>query len=361
MTEPGDSPEPEVTPDSDSERTGAICRRHVPSYGSSLSRLAEDHERLATVLATAEIRRASAIFTLASDARIKGIDELLAKLDKISTAFEADSRLAKLSFLIVRVTADFETALEATISSYAAVAFDAMRDVLEIQYLLFDFGRDEQLIDEWLAADDKTLRDKFSPVHIRKRLKDGGIGDFGDNALSADYKGHSQMLHLGPPRWSVLPPKGRVGPDLFSDDMGFWEIFEHAHGLWQALVFLVTKIAPDSEANRILSTEPRGISNAWRQTNRSQILLTGIMEAGLKRQSGNKIAAATILTRTLIRAGALTPEEVTSDDLEQYLTAVEELTASTDPAVRMAAMGLEKLLNEPGDPEEGQAAGDDPS
>jgi len=326
MTEPGDPPEPEVTPGSDSKRNGAKVRRHVPSYGSSLSRLAEDHERLALVLAAAEIRRASAIFTLASDARIKGIDELLTKLDKISTAFEGDSRLAKLSFLIVRVTADFETALEATISSYVAVAFDAMRDVLETQYLLFDFGRDEQLIDEWLQGDDKTLRDKFGPVHVRRRLKDGGIGDFGDNAQSADYKGHSQMLHLRPPRWSVLPSKGRVRPDLFSDDMGFWEIFEHAHGLWQALAFLVTKIAPDSEANRILSAEPCGISDAWQQTNRSQTLFTGIMEAGLNRQSGDKTAAATILTRALIRAGALAPEAVKSGDLEQYDVAVRELT-----------------------------------
>lgn len=361
VTEPGDSPAPEVKPGSDSKRNSTKVRRHVPSYGSSLSRLAKDHQRLALALAAAEIRRASLISRLASDTRIKGIDELLTKLDEISTAFERDSRLAKLSFLIVRVTADFETALEATISSYLSVAFDAMRDVLEVQYLLFDFGRDKQLIDEWLQADDRTLRDKFGPVHVRRRLKDGGIGDFGENAQSADYKGHSRMLHLRPPNWSVLPSKGRARPDLFSDDMGFWEIFEHAHGVWRALDFLVSKIAPDSEANRILAAEPRGISSAWQQTNRSQTLFTGIIEAGLNRQSGDKTAAATILTRALIRAGALAPQVIKSGDLEQFDAAVRELTASTDPAVRMAAMGLEKLLNEPSDPEEGQTAGYDPS
>lgn len=63
----------------------------------------------------------------------------------------------------------------------------------------------------------------------------------------------------------------------------------------------------------------------------------------------------------MLRAGALAPEAVTSGDLGQYDAAVRELTVSTDPAVRMAAMGLEKLLNEPRNPEEGQAAGDDPS
>jgi hypothetical protein len=141
--------------------------------------------------------------------------------------------------------------------------------------------------------------------------------------------------------------------------MGFWEIFYHAHGLWQALYFLVTKIAPDSEADRILSAEPHGISGAWQQTNRSQTLFTGIIEAGLNLRSGDKIAAATILTRTLIRAGALAFEVIESDDLEQYYAVVRELTASTDPALRIAAMGLEKLLNEPSDPEEGQTAGDD--
>jgi hypothetical protein len=102
-------------------------------------------------------------------------------------------------------------------------------------------------------------------------------------------------------------------------------------------------------------------SLAWQQTNRSQILFTGIIEAGLNSQSGDKAAEAVILTQTLIRAGELKSEAIGSGDVEKYYAAVSELTTSTDPAVRMAAMVLEKLLNEPSDPEEGQNAEDDPS
>ena len=88
---------------------------------------------------------------------MKGVNDLLVQLDRIATAFGAEPRLHKLTFLIRRVIADFETALEATLSSYAAAAFDAMRDVLEIDYLLKDFALDEKLIDEWLNADERTI------------------------------------------------------------------------------------------------------------------------------------------------------------------------------------------------------------
>lgn len=51
-------------------------------------------------------------------------------LDELLQAFIADPTLRRIAFLIHRSRADLETAMEATLSGYIAVAADAMRDIL---------------------------------------------------------------------------------------------------------------------------------------------------------------------------------------------------------------------------------------
>ena len=132
------------------------------SYGAILTLLASKHPRVAVTLQAAEARRVKLTSALLDRALLKGIDELLTRLDDLAQAFAADPALAKLAFLIRRGTADFETALEASMSGYVAVAFDAMRDVLEIENLLRDFANQPANFDAWLTADEKTLLKKFT-------------------------------------------------------------------------------------------------------------------------------------------------------------------------------------------------------
>ena len=66
-----------------------------------------------------------------------------------------------MAFLVERAEADFQTAIEATLSGYQGVAADAMRDVMEIECLLLDFAVNGGGADEWLNADE-SLRPRAS-------------------------------------------------------------------------------------------------------------------------------------------------------------------------------------------------------
>jgi hypothetical protein len=158
-----------------------------------------------------------------------------------------------------------------------------MRDVLEIDYQLKDFAIDPDLIDEWLSADNSRLVKKFGPGAVRKRLEAAGVPGFGVKAESLDYRGHSQMLHLNPRR-TILPSKGLAPDDPFGNDMGFWEIFDHARSLWTALIMLAKGLAPGSDAERIVEEEPAQIFEAWKQTNFKKTFLQAIFEAGLTKE-----------------------------------------------------------------------------
>ncbi|KIZ17579.1 hypothetical protein [Streptomyces natalensis] len=90
--------------------------------------------------------------------------------------------LSKLAFIVERTHADFMTALEATLSGYFSVASDAMRDVLEIQYLLMDFAINPGHADDWLTmliekaapgsrAEDEIKKDMTSFDEARRQAE----------------------------------------------------------------------------------------------------------------------------------------------------------------------------------------------
>jgi len=239
------------------------------SYDGVLALLADDRSRLADVLCRAEQQRARISFALLRGARFKGLDELLRYLDGLAQAFEADAVLARLSFLMVRCTADFETATEASLSGYLSVAADAMRDILEIENILLDFAINPDNIDEWLAADEKVLRTKFSPAAVRKRLHAAGEGRYATTAEGLDYRAHSVALHVSP-HVNLLTSKGFSAERGWSGDVGFWEMFMHARRLQRALRRLTDSLSPGSAADQLACQECPNLEDALKRTQEMQ-------------------------------------------------------------------------------------------
>ncbi|MEU0032122.1 hypothetical protein [Streptomyces sp. NPDC006335] len=256
------------------------------SYESALARLAGERPRLASALHRAEKRRAQHAASLLTGARFKGLDELLRHLDSVAEAFKTNPQLSQLTFLISRSVADFETAAEATLSGYMAVAADAMRDVMEIENLLLDFAISPGHIEEWLTCDDKTRMSRFMPVVVRKRLHAAGVPPFATTAESVDYKAHSQALHVSPHQFPVAR-KGFSAGQGMDADAGFWEIFEHARRLHLALRRLTSRLQPDTAVHRLTEQELIDFEDAWQRTQQMQEIYMALIKATLEAQTEN--------------------------------------------------------------------------
>lgn len=129
----------------------------MESYEQLLVRLAHLRPRTVAALRDADRRRREQLRLLLSGARLRGVEELLVHLDALAAHWEADANLTSLAFLPTRLADDFETAVEATLSGYLAVAADAMRDVMEIENLLWDFSADPTLVGRWLSMPSRTI------------------------------------------------------------------------------------------------------------------------------------------------------------------------------------------------------------
>lgn len=103
--------------------------------------------------------------------------------------------LADLALLVSRVRADFETALEATLSGYQGVAAEAMRDVMEIEGLLLDFSTHPGNAEEWLKADRRMLIGRYGPAAVRDRLKAADVAPYSNDGFEpVDYQAHSAAI-----------------------------------------------------------------------------------------------------------------------------------------------------------------------
>ena len=237
--------------------------------------------RTAAALGAAHRRRQALLTKLLHGARLAGVEELLLHLDRLRGIWVTDSGLNRLVFLIDRLISDFEAALEATLSGYFSIAADAMRDVMEIEYLLLDFLADPQQLDRWLLADDKTLRRDFAPAAVRKRLHKAGVSPFETSDEAKDYAAHSAALHATPAsRNDPLAGKGRLAEDSFPlDDAGFWEIFEHTRRIIIALMASGQALA--HEPGRIPTDALPVAADAWRRTQEIQDrYLSVLMQVG---------------------------------------------------------------------------------
>src|SRR4051794_12107319 len=97
------------------------------SFPDLIDQLAVRAPKVAAGIHAAEGTRARSLAQYLPGMRLPGLDNLFEFLDHNADVYDANTELAKIAFLIRRVRADFETALEATLSGYIGVATDAMR------------------------------------------------------------------------------------------------------------------------------------------------------------------------------------------------------------------------------------------
>lgn len=249
------------------------------SYQHSLASLVESKPRIAQALRQAADRRTERLTGLIDGMRLRGLEQLYAFLEAASKSYASLPRIAELTFLLDRVRGDFQTALEATLSGYQGVAADAMRDVMEIEGLLLDFAATPRNIPEWLQSDRPLRMQKYSPAHVRNRLKDAGISPYSDEGFEpVDYRAHSEALHVTP---SQLPTSSR-GPEPLEDSLGLWadagfmEMFEHGDRIWKAIELLrVVALGAPSDYQPL--TPRDDFNNAHARTHQMQVMMIALI------------------------------------------------------------------------------------
>jgi hypothetical protein len=223
--------------------------------------------------------------------RLKGFEEFADHLKKMTAVYRRNRKLRPVAFLIERASADFTTALEATLSGFEAVCIDAMRDVMEIEFLLRDFFFQPDNISKWLNADEKERNRQFRPAVLRQRYA-AQIGEAPqDVSEAADYKAHSMSLHVSPAETGLVYRGISQIDDYVRNDAPFWEIFEHARRLLFAIHRLRRKLARHLKSP--LGPE-RGLKHfwvAWGRTQEWSHFYFAILDAASDRQKTDAIEA----------------------------------------------------------------------
>jgi|GEM_PF-5309180 len=127
---------------------------------------------------------------------VRGFDEFFTFLQRASEQFQAVESIRPLTVLVARLRKDFETALISFVVGMDQAAFDAMRDGMEIGYLLRDFTLDAGRILEWLSLADKERWNRFGPNALRQRFATHQGIAVTDLLDSKEYCAHSSMLHV---------------------------------------------------------------------------------------------------------------------------------------------------------------------
>jgi hypothetical protein len=129
---------------------------------------------------------------------LQAIDLLLGFLISVSKSLEA-SELHDLAFLPDRIADDVRISLEGLLSGYLQVASDAMRDIIETELLIRDFSSDPDRITRWRNANEDERRHYFFTPRMRERQAKALGVPSAEVPGTADYRAHSQLLHVRPP------------------------------------------------------------------------------------------------------------------------------------------------------------------
>lgn len=267
-------------------------------YDVSLAKLAATRPRVARMLQKAEQLRASRLHAYLPGMRLAGLEQLLNYLEAMRDVYQGNDELARIAFLITRAVADFETALEATLSGYQGVAADAMRDVMEIQYLLLDFTANPDHLVLWLECDRRTRIRQFQPEVLRKRLAKAGLPPFSDKEWEPlDYRAHSEAWHVTP-QASLISARGieAYPEESMLSDSGFIEIFEHGYWLLRAVEML--RIARGLEPTRSEPLVPLDdFYDARARTGEMQVMIIAMIEgpAVLRKKLGREPTISEVL------------------------------------------------------------------
>jgi len=250
----------------------------APPLDEQLESLAASHPLLTASLRSAQITRAERLAHYRSGVRLKGYENLLSYLDS-SIAAIAHTNLDRLGFLLRRARGDYVVALEAMLSGLHTVAHDAMRDVMEIEFLFREFAHEPSMMEEWLSCDQKTRYSKFRPAVLRERHVRRIGKKPSDMSEAADYRAHSLFIHVNPYRnpfgeWGIT-----AGRNPFAYDSCFWEMFEHARRLFLQFESLVKKTCPDAKIKTIGDDDClQDFRVAWERTQEWQSLFYSLME-----------------------------------------------------------------------------------
>jgi len=239
------------------------------SYDNLLDEFAKEHPRTAAHLSLASSQRCANLHRYLQGVRLGGFEQLLEHLDVVHKVYSASETLQKVAFLVKRSVGDFVTALDAAMSGNHNVAHDAMRDVMEIEFLLRDFSLDVSRINVWLTANNDNLYKRFRPAVLRQRFATHLGVQVNELSEATDYKGHSMFLHVGPRQNPFGMPGIAEQIDLFAVDSCFWEIFEHARRLLIAIDTLGQRV----EAGIMATHNPEKLDklgNAWERTQEMQ-------------------------------------------------------------------------------------------
>lgn len=262
-------------------------------YIKLLSAVAGHVPRAVKGLQEAATTRLKTLQAIGNGARLAGVNDLLLYLDETADLYSANAQLAKIAFLPRRLAADFETALEATLSGYTGVAADAMRDVLEVEYLLLAFVDDPADMDVWLEGTDAA---RFRPAPLRKRLREAGFGEFTGSVLEgADYAAHSAALHVSPQE-PIIGHKGRAS-DPLERDAGFWEMFQHARRIVLALEACGLAVTGEEWKASERNVDLARVSDAHSRTQQMQTMYLALLTGPprLREQLGREPRTAEIL------------------------------------------------------------------
>ncbi|MEV0773816.1 hypothetical protein [Nocardia salmonicida] len=258
---------------------------NAPGYSELLSTLQKSRPLLVQALILAEQRRSERLKRLLEGARFRGLEQLFTYLWAAEKAYAETPAIAGVAFLVERVRADYQTALEATLSGYQGVAADAMRDVMEIECLLLDFASSPGNAKEWLNADERLRRSKYWPVKVRERLQDRGVEPFAkDDFEPIDYKAHSESLHVNPGRSAIATrgPDPMDDPVPFYGDFGFIEMFEHGDRILRAIELLrvvAMGMNPDKLLDDYEPLTPRDeFDDARARTHQMQVMMIGFIQ-----------------------------------------------------------------------------------
>lgn len=220
----------------------------MSDYPDQVSELLAECPSLATVLQRAHLNRLKSLIAWVEDEKLHALEELIQWLTDFSGRASSITLTEHIAPLFSRSVADFEMAIESGLSGMNSLVFDAMRDVMEIEYLLRDFAAAPSHISEWLRLPRDERGKKFSPNALRQRRAKALGVSVSDLPTSTDYRGHSIFLHVNPPMDNPLERRGILeGRSWLESQVVSWELFRHGSELAEAGIELL-KAATSSDS-----------------------------------------------------------------------------------------------------------------
>jgi hypothetical protein len=178
-------------------------------------------------------------FFLQETGRLQGLDCFSAFLQAVIAWSHRFEDLRAFTFLLQRAGADFVTAIHAVTTGFHAIAWESMRDVMEVELLIEEFLDSQSQLKVWAEADQSMRRTQFSHGALRKR-KAARLGVKPSELPDAvDFAGHSMVLHVNP----IANPFGGRGVAKEAVDVGadacFWDIYQHSFRIFRLLLAML--------------------------------------------------------------------------------------------------------------------------